>query len=108
MNVLKDQDDISENSVFSQGKMKDHEIEKLQDKLQNTHEPLTKNFEKLKEKVTGEKDEKIFRDPRVNELWERAKDGGLSEEELESFKVNNIFLFFLPNNLAIPLIFMTA
>lgn len=86
MDVLKGHDDISENSVFSEGKMKKYDIEKIQDKLQSTHETLTKNFERLKEKVTGEKVEKIFRDPRVNELWERAKDGGLSEDELESFK----------------------
>ena len=92
MDVLKGHDDISENSVFSEGKMKKYDIEKIQDKLQSTHETLTKNFERLKEKVTGEKVEKIFRDPRVNELWERAKDGGLSEDELESFKVKLLIL----------------
>ena len=87
VNVLKDQDGISENSVFSHTKIKDQELEKLHEKLQDTHEALTKNFAKLKERVTGEKEEKLFQDPRVNELWKRAKDGKFSEEELESIKV---------------------
>ena len=87
LNILEDQGGLSENSVYSQGIMKDDDVENLHVKLQDTHETLTKNFARLKEKVTGEKEENLFRDPRVNELWERAKDGGISEDELESFKV---------------------
>lgn len=86
MDILKDQDSISENSVLSHTKFKDHDVEKLYGKLQDTHETLTKNFAMLKEKVTGEKEGKLFQDPRVNELWKRAKDGQFSEEELESIK----------------------
>lgn len=85
--ILKDQGEISDNSVFAHGKLKDYDVEKLQGKLQDTHETLTKNFARLKEKVTGEKEEKLFLDPRVNELWERAKVGGFSKDELESIKV---------------------
>lgn len=87
VDVLKDQDSISENSVFSHKKIKDQELEKLHEKLQDTHDTLTKSFSRLKERVTGEKEGKLFQDPRVNELWERAKDGKFSEEELESIKV---------------------
>ena len=90
LNILEDQGGLSENSVYSQGIMKDDDVENLHVKLQDTHETLTKNFARLKEKVTGEKEEKLFRDPRVNELWERAKDG-ISEDELESFKVKWFF-----------------
>lgn len=86
VDILKDQDGISENSVFSHAKMNEHELEKLHDKLQDTHDTLSKNYGRLKEKVTGEKEGKLFRDPRVNELWQRAQDGQFSEEELESIK----------------------
>jgi len=90
VDILKDQDGISENSVFSHAKMNEHELEKLHDKLQDTHDTLSKNYGRLKEKVTGEKEGKLFRDPRVNELWQRAQDGQFSEEELESIKVRQL------------------
>ena len=86
--MLTDHDDISENSVFSQSEMKEKQLEKLRNKLQDTHESLTKNYARLKEKTTGEKEGTgLFRDRRVTELWQKAQNGKFSNEELESIKV---------------------
>lgn len=82
-----DHDDISENSVFSKENLKEKQLEKLKEKLQDTHASLTESFSKLKEKTTGEKENGEFRDPRVNELWERAQNGKFTEDELDSIKV---------------------
>lgn len=88
LRVLTDHDDISENSVFSQSEMKEKQLEKLRNKLQDTHESLTKNYARLKEKTTGEKEGTgLFRDRRVTELWQKAQNGKFSNEELESIKV---------------------
>ena len=88
LRVLTDHDDISENSVFSRSEIKERELEKLRNKLQDTHESLSKNYARLKEKTTGEKEGKsLFRDRRVTELWQKAQNGKFSDEELESIKV---------------------
>lgn len=88
LRVLTDHDDISENSVFSQSEIKEKELEKLRNKLQDTHESLSKNYARLKERTTGEKEgTRLFRDRRVTELWQRAQNGKFSDEELESIKV---------------------
>lgn len=88
LRVLTDHDDISENSVFSQSEIKEKELEKLRNKLQDTHESLSKNYARLKEKTTGEKEgTSLFRDRRVTELWQKAQNGKFSNEELESIKV---------------------
>ena len=86
--MLTDHDDISENSVFSRSEIKEKELEKLRNKLQDTHESLTKNYARLKEKTTGEKEgTSLFRDSRVTELWQKAQNGKFTDEELESIKV---------------------
>ena len=88
LRVLTDHDDISENSVFSRSEIKEKELEKLRNKLQDTHESLTKNYARLKEKTTGEKEgTSLFRDSRVTELWQKAQNGKFTDEELESIKV---------------------
>lgn len=88
LRVLTDHDDISENSVFSQSEIKEKELKKLRNKLQDTHESLSKNYARLKERTTGEKEgTRLFRDRRVTELWQRAQNGKFSDEELESIKV---------------------
>ena len=88
LRVLTDHDDVSENSVFSQSDIKEKELEKLRNKLQDTHESLSKNYARLKEKATGERDgTSLFRDRRVTELWQKAQNGKFSDEELESIKV---------------------
>lgn len=88
LRVLTDHDDISENSVFSRSEIKEKELEKLRNKLQDTHESLTKNYARLKEKTTGEKEgTSLFRDRRVTELWQKAQNGKFTNEELESIKV---------------------
>lgn len=100
VDILKNQDSISENSVYRHDKIKDPELEKLHEKLQDTHETLTKNFMRLKEKVTSDGKENDFVDHRVIELWEKAKER-FSGEELDSIKVQlfvlvlNIVLLFL-------------
>ncbi|KAL9978725.1 hypothetical protein ACROYT_G016280 [Oculina patagonica] len=86
LKVLTDHDDISDNSVFSRNEIREKELEKLRNKLEDTHETLRKNFARLKEKTTGEKEDGLFRDPRVTELWQRAQNGKFSEDELESIK----------------------
>lgn len=83
-----DQDEISENSVFSKANFKEEELKKLRDKLQDTHASLSDSFAKLKEKATGENVHGEFRDPRVSELWERAQKAKFTEEELDSIKVS--------------------
>ena len=95
LRVLTDHDDISENSVFSRGDIKEKELEKLRNKLQDSHESLTKNYARLKEKATEEKEgTSLFRDRRVTELWQKAQNGKFSDEELESIKVHvNTFSF---------------
>ncbi|XP_029191977.1 alpha-2-macroglobulin receptor-associated protein-like [Acropora millepora] len=85
VDILKNQDSISENSVYSHDKIKDHEREKLHETLQDTHETLTKSFMRLKEKVTSDGKENEFVDQRVLELWEKAKQK-FSGEELDSIK----------------------
>ena len=88
LRVLTDHDDISENSVFSRSEIKEKELEKWRNKLQDTHESLTKNYARLKEKTTGEKEgTSLFRDRRVTELWQKAQNGKFTNEELESIKV---------------------
>lgn len=88
LRVLTDHDDISENSVFSRSDIKEKELEKLRNKLQDTHDSLSKNYARLKEKTTGEKEgTSLFRDRRVTELWQKAQNGKFSDEELESIKV---------------------
>lgn len=88
LRVLTDHDDISENSVFSRSEIKEKELEKLRNKLQDTHESLSKNYARLKEKTTGEKEgTSLFRDRRVTELWQKAQNGKFTNEELESIKV---------------------
>lgn len=87
LRVLTDHDDISENSVFSRSEIKEKELEKLRNKLQDTHESLSRNYARLKEKTTGEKEgTSLFRDRRVTELWQKAQNGKFSDEELESIK----------------------
>lgn len=93
MDILKNQDSISENSVYSHDKIKDHEREKLHETLQDTHETLTKSFMRLREKVTSDGKENEFVDQRVLELWEKAKQK-FSGEELDSIKVQMFVLFF--------------
>lgn len=86
LKVLMEQDEISENSVLSKENLKEELLKKLQDKLQDSHADLTDSFAKLKEKATGEKVHGEFRDPRVNELWEKAQTAKFTEEELDSIK----------------------
>ena len=88
LKILVDQDEISENSVFSKANFKEEELKKLRDKLQDTHASLSDGFAKLKEKATGENVQGEFRDPRVSELWERAQKAKFTEEELDSIKVS--------------------
>ena len=87
LKIVMDHEGMSENSVLSQGANKEKELEVLRNQLQDAHLDLTKDFTRLKEKATGDVEEKLFRDPRVNELWEKAKKGGFTEEELDSIKV---------------------
>ena len=91
LKVLTDHDGISDNSVFSRNEIRDKELEKLREKLEDTHEMLRKSFSRLKEKTTGEKEEGLFRDSRVTELWQRAQNGKFTKEELESIKVQSKF-----------------
>lgn len=84
VDILKNSESISENSIHRHTKFTDHERESVYNKLHDTHETLTKDFMRLKEKVTGGKEE--FQDPRVTELWERAKSAQFNQEELDSIK----------------------
>lgn len=95
LNTLQEQHEISDNSIKSHDKLKDHEMDQLKSELKDKYVVMKKHYKLLKERVTGEVVQSPFRDYRVIELWEKAKANHFTEQELESIKVS-IKVYIVP------------
>ncbi len=65
----------------------DEAVSKLQDEMNMQQQELDQSYRQLKVKVLQGVKNGEFKDPRVTDLWKRAKAQGLSDEELEIMKV---------------------
>ena len=71
-------------------------VSKLRDEMNMQQQEVDRNYHRLKVKVLERAKEGEFQDHRVQDLWKRAKAGGLSEEELKIMKVCDLMLGSIP------------
>lgn len=87
--LISEHEDRKSNMVGNNIPHDEETISKLREEMNMKQQKVNNNYRRLKVKVLRGISDDEFKDPRVRDLWKRAKAQGLSEEELELMKVSD-------------------